>query len=119
MGQQSASGQWQAAIGDDSDVILPAGYTVLGVLDDGPSGPVTVARPPHGGAPVAVVLLPHPVDPSLLDRLTPLHSVRDRTVAPLVDWAETEEGVLFVGELVDGVPLRALLDSTGLLPVEA
>jgi hypothetical protein len=100
-------------------VILPAGYTVLGVLDDGPSGPVTVARPPRGGDPVAVVLLPHPVDPSLIERLGPLLSLRNRNLAALVDWRETEEGVLIIGELVDGVPLRALLDSTGLLPVEA
>jgi eukaryotic-like serine/threonine-protein kinase len=100
-------------------VILPAGYTVLGVLDDGPSGPVTVARPPRGGDPVAVVLLPHPVDPSLIERLGPLLSLRNRNLAALVDWRETEEGVLIIGELVDGVPLRTLLDSTGLLPVEA
>jgi eukaryotic-like serine/threonine-protein kinase len=100
-------------------VILPAGYTVLGVLDDGPSGPVTVARPPRGDAPVGVVLLPHPVDPSLIERLPGLRGLRNRNLAALVDWLETEEGVLIVGELVDGVPLRALLDSTGLLPVEA
>ncbi|HEY0411289.1 MAG TPA: serine/threonine protein kinase, partial [Candidatus Dormibacteraeota bacterium] len=100
-------------------MILPAGYTVLGVLDDGPSGPVTVARPPGGGAPVAVVLLPHPIDPSLTGRLGPLRSLRNRNLAALIDWVETEEGVLIVGELVDGVPLRVLLDTTGLLPVEA
>ncbi|HEY2705391.1 MAG TPA: hypothetical protein VGL20_17040, partial [Candidatus Dormibacteraeota bacterium] len=100
-------------------MILPAGYTVLGVIDDGPSGPVTVARPPRGGAAVAVVLLPHPVDPSLLERLGPLRGLRNRNLAALVDWAETEEGVLIIGELVDGVSLRALLDATGLLPVEA
>jgi serine/threonine-protein kinase len=100
-------------------VLLPEGYTELGVLDDGPSGPVTVARPPRGGSPVAVVLLPSPNDPALAGRLVQLRGLRHRSIAAVIDWVETADGILLIGELVDAVPLRALLDSTGLLPVEA
>ncbi|HEX3607355.1 MAG TPA: hypothetical protein VH134_15640 [Candidatus Dormibacteraeota bacterium] len=98
---------------------LPAGYTVLGVIEEGPSGPITVARPPRGGAPVATTLLPHPLEPSLPGRLAGLRGLRDRNLAALVDYQDTADGLLLISELVDGVPLRALLDSTGLLPVEA
>ena len=52
-------------------------------------------------------------------RLSGLKALRNRSIATLLDWAETDEGLVLAGELVDGVPLRALLDSTGLLPVEA
>ncbi|TMD03231.1 MAG: hypothetical protein E6J03_07870 [Chloroflexi bacterium] len=107
------------AIGDDSAVLLPAGYTEIGVVEDGPSGPITVARPPRGGSPVALVLVPRPYDPTLPVRLSGLKALRNRSIATLLDWAETDEGLVLAGELVDGVPLRALLDSTGLLPVEA
>ena len=100
-------------------VQLPSGYTELGVLDDGPSGPVTVARPPRGGHPVGIVLLPPPHDPALTDRLGRLRSLRNRTIASVIDFYETADGIIVVGELVDGVALRALLDSAGLLPVEA
>lgn len=100
-------------------VQVPPGYTELGVLDDGPSGPVTVARPPRGGQPVGIVLLPPPHDPALTDRLGRLRSLRNRTIASVIDSYQTDEGILVVGELVDGVPLRALLASAGLLPVEA
>jgi len=100
-------------------VLLPAGYTEIGVVEDGPSGPITVARPPRGGSPVALVLVPRPYDPTLPVRLSGLKALRNRSIATLLDWAETDEGLVLAGELVDGVPLRALLDSTGLLPVEA
>src|SRR5258708_27626221 len=100
-------------------VLLPPGYTELGVLDDGPSGPVIVARRPRGGPPVAVVLLPRPNDPALAGRLVQLRDLRHRSIAAVVDWVETDDGILLIGELVDAVPLRALLDHIGLLPVEA
>ncbi|HVS43685.1 MAG TPA: hypothetical protein VMU20_15645 [Candidatus Dormibacteraeota bacterium] len=100
-------------------MLLPEGYTEIGVVDDGPSGPITVARPPRGGTPVALVLVPRPYDPTLPARLSALKALRHRSIAGLLDWVETEEGLVLVGELVDGVPLRALLDSTGLLPAEA
>ena len=119
MDERVAAAHPLAAIGDDSGVLLPEGYTVLGVIDDGPAGPMTVARPPRGGSPVAVVLLPHHSGPSLAERLARLRGLRHRNLAGLVDWVDTGEGILLIGELVDGVPLRALLGSTGLLPVEA
>jgi eukaryotic-like serine/threonine-protein kinase len=100
-------------------MLLPEGYTEIGVVEEGSSGPITVARPPRGGAPVAMVLVPRPYDPTLPARLSALKALRHRSIAGLRDWTETEEGLVLVGELVDGVPLRALLDSTGLLPVEA
>jgi eukaryotic-like serine/threonine-protein kinase len=106
-------------MGDDSAVMIPEGYTVLGVLDDGPSGPVTVARPAQGGSPVAIVTVPSPGDDPLFDRLTRLMSLRHPGVAPLLDWAEADDGLTLVTELVDAVPLRGLLGVTGLLAVEA
>jgi eukaryotic-like serine/threonine-protein kinase len=106
-------------MGDDSAVMIPEGYTVLGVLDDGPSGPVTVARPPQGGPPVAIVTVSSPGDDPLFDRLTRLMSLRHPGVAPLLDWVEAEDGLTLVTELVDAVPLRGLLGVTGLLSVEA
>lgn len=106
-------------MGDDSAVMIPEGYTVLGVLDDGPSGPVTVARPPQGGPAVAIVTVPSPGDDPLFDRLTRLMSLRHPGVPPLLDWIEAEDGLTLVTELVDAVPLRGLLGVTGLLAVEA
>jgi eukaryotic-like serine/threonine-protein kinase len=99
--------------------MLPPGYTVLGTLDDGPSGPVTVARPPHGGPAVAVVTLPSPGDPALAERLGLLLDLRHPGAATLLDWILADDGLTLVSELLDAVPLRALLERSGLLPAEA
>ncbi|MFC4060512.1 protein kinase [Planomonospora corallina] len=95
------------------------GYTEIRELGAGASGRVVMARHDADGTLVAIKYLSDELrgDAGFVARFRHearlLHRLNSANAVRLYDYLETGEGAAIVMELVDGVPLRALLRSEG------
>lgn len=95
------------------------GYTEVRELGTGAAGRVVLARRDHDGAEVAIKYLSDELrhDVGFVARFRHearlLGTMRSPHNAQLIDYVETGDGAAIIMELVNGVPLRALLNSEG------
>lgn len=102
-----------------------SGYTTVRELGAGASGRVVLARHHETGTPVAVKYLSEKVraDDRFLAGFRAearlLGALESPHVVQLYEYVETQSGAAIVMELVDGIPLRALLRQEGATGPEA
>ncbi|MFI6323506.1 serine/threonine-protein kinase [Nonomuraea sp. NPDC050556] len=95
------------------------GYTEVRELGTGAAGRVVLARRDHDGAEVAIKYLSDELrhDVGFVARFRHearlLGAMRSPHNAQFIDYVETGDGAAIIMELVNGVPLRALLNSEG------
>lgn len=95
------------------------GYTEVRELGAGAAGRVVLAQRDHDGAEVAIKYLSDELrqDVGFVARFRHearlLGTMRSPHNAQLIDYVETGDGAAIIMELVNGVPLRALLNSEG------
>ncbi|MYS86314.1 serine/threonine-protein kinase [Embleya scabrispora] len=114
-----------AADGPDADPWMVPGYTPSRGLGSGASGRVILARHDGTGSPVAIKFLSERLrgDGTFLAGFRAeaklLGALRSPYVVEFYEYVETSFGAAIVMELVDGIPLRALLRQEGATEPEA
>lgn len=124
-GTGAAPGPAGANGADSADEWRVSGYTPVRELGAGASGRVVLARHDETGTPVAIKYLSERVrgDDRFLAGFRAearlLGALESPHVVQLYEYVETQRGAAIVMELVDGIPLRALLRQEGATGPEA